>query len=258
MNRANAAQLSIDRCDIRGNTCVHPTAARGGGIWVGGSAIPGGSDPLVKIHNSFIVGNGAETTGTGSGHVAHGGGIYSLIQGDTVNIETEICNSTIADNKATCPLGGMYLAEARGGGMYAEQHIAELNNAIFWGNEAYEWDGLAEVPIAHEIAIAGTSGFPAELVVGYSDVEEGEIDATCADVASGILLVGSYATKTCGSGNIETDPDFLFAAGGNYHIDDTSPCYNLGDIAGGCGDYDIDFEDRLYFRVDMGADEWWP
>ena len=60
-------------------------------------------------------------------------------------------------------------------------------------------------------------------------------------------------------GNISTDPQFVYdqAPFGFYHLNDDSPCKDLGDnIAVQIDDTDIDGENRIFNTiVDMGADE---
>ena len=77
-----------------------------------------------------------------------------------------------------------------------------------------------------------------------------------------------YLPGTPAQGNIASDPDFLNAAGGDWHLDDGSPCIDSGRIAiGVTAQIDIDLADRVadgdhpicarpaVLQIDMGADE---
>ena len=60
-----------------------------------------------------------------------------------------------------------------------------------------------------------------------------------------------------GTGNINSDPEFVDPNNDDYHLSYNSPCINTGDPAGDySGQTDIDGEPRVQAgRVDMGADE---
>jgi hypothetical protein len=101
-----------------------------------------------------------------------------------------------------------------------------ITNCILWGNTA-----------PNGSQIDNTSGSTA--TVTFSDVQ------------------GGYS----GTGNINADPCFVNAAGGNFHLLPDSPCINAGDPAfvPEPNETDIDGEPRVMLgRVDMGADEFNP
>ncbi|MGQ0553399.1 MAG: DUF1565 domain-containing protein [Planctomycetota bacterium] len=75
----------------------------------------------------------------------------------------------------------------------------------------------------------------------------------------------NFQNHSSGTGNIDDDPEFVNASIGNFHLDDSSPCEDVGDNTptfGTLSEFDIDGEDRIdpVFReiVDMGADEYQP
>jgi len=113
-----------------------------------------------------------------------------------------------------------------GGGMWNVDHSDPmLTNCILWGNTASS---------GAQIYKDGTSS----VTVSYSDVQSG----------------------WTGTGNINANPRFVNAGGGNLHLQADSPCINAGNPSGNySGQTDIDGELRVMLgRIDMGADEFNP
>jgi parallel beta-helix repeat protein len=89
------------------------------------------------------------------------------------------------------------------------------------------------------------------------------IVANCILWGNGIEDIYGQATYSCigdgdpGTGNISTNPCFIDAANGNYHLASNSPCISSGtNSAVISGEVDIDGQTRiLHGTVDMGADE---
>jgi flavin-dependent dehydrogenase len=107
-----------------------------------------------------------------------------------------------------------------GGGLDSYGIAPSVSNCIFWGNSA---------PAGAEIN--------GDCSVSYSDVQ------------------GGYA----GEGNIDAEPLFVDAAGGDYQLLEGSPCFNGGDpnYSPAADEKDIDGQPRVMgLYVDMGADEW--
>ncbi|MHC4529890.1 MAG: right-handed parallel beta-helix repeat-containing protein [Planctomycetota bacterium] len=106
-----------------------------------------------------------------------------------------------------------------GGAIYNSNSSTTVSNCILWADSA---------PDSPEIYGDST--------VSYSDVE------------------GGFA----GVGNIDADPCFADAVGGDFHLLDGSPCIDTGDPAysPAPGETDIDGQPRaMGLTVDMGADE---
>jgi hypothetical protein len=106
-----------------------------------------------------------------------------------------------------------------GGAIYNSNSSTTVSNCILWADSA---------PDSPEIY--------GDCTVSYSDVE------------------GGFA----GTGNIDADPCFADAVGGDFHLLEGSPCIDTGDPAysPAPGETDIDSELRLTGpTVDMGADE---
>ena len=176
---------------------------------------------LGTISHSRILGNSA----------ANGAGLY-LDQ-----CTTSVINNEITDNSATTDGGGIYCsgstatitnntvsgnsAGQRGGGLAAESgSTLTVTNTILWADSAVQG---AEI---YEDATSGGT-------VRYSDVE------------------GVWP----GLGNISANP--AFAGAGDYHLQDGSPCIDIGDSgAAGLPTSDLDEDPRIMgAAVDMGADE---
>ncbi|MBO9368262.1 MAG: hypothetical protein J7555_05865 [Chloroflexi bacterium] len=149
------------------------------------------------------------TNVTFSGNSAYyrGGGMYNHVSSPS------LVNVTFSGNTAILYGGGMYnggnsdigsnprltnvtfsgnSANSKGGGMYNQKSNPTLTNVILWGDSA---------PNGPEIY--NDSSTP---VVTYSDVQ------------------GGYA----GTGNINADPLFVNAAGGNLHLQLPSPAIDAG------------------------------
>ncbi len=167
-----------------------------------------------------------------SGNSGANGGGLSLDQ-----CTTSVINNEIIGNSATTDGGGIYSsgttatitnntvsgnsAGQRGGGLAAESgSTLNVTNTILWGDGAVQDDEIYE---------DGTS----TCTVRYSDVE------------------GVWP----GLGNISANP--AFAGGGDYHLQDGSPCIDIGDSgAAGLPTSDLDEDPRIMgAAVDMGADE---
>ena len=173
---------------------------------------------------------------------------------------SEVTNCIFYGNTATAPMGGdggaMYNREASpnvvnctfsgnwakyyGGAMYSIfDSTPTVTNCILWG-DSIKWPDYYEGPEILDF-LEGVIGHdhPSTTTVTYSDVQ------------------GGYY----GTGNKNTNPLFLNAAAGDYHLEFGSPCINAGNNAAVPAWLTTDFEgdDRIIgATVDMGADEFLP
>ncbi len=157
----------------------------------------------------------------------YGGGIYC----DSSSPAT-VKNSEIAKNVASDYGGGIYSASSLtainntisgnrangrfGGGYYCGGGTAVILNTIIWGDSPK----------------------------GIYVVEEGSVNITYSDIEGG----------WAGEGNIQDDPMFVDAAGGDYHLSRNSPCISAGKADESVPAMDIEGRARVA-PPDMGAYE---
>jgi len=207
---------------LEGLTITGGNAVTGGGIYCA-FASP-------TISNNLITGNSVYSTGFENGQ---GAGIYCF------DASPVIVNNRIFDNAATNnSFGGgiachqlsqpaitnntitANVAATSGGGIYAPDAAPVVTNTILWNNQA-----------PNGAQISGNN-----VVVTSCNVEGG----------------------WPGTGNIDADPLFVDAAGGDFHIPFTSPCKDGGDdLAPWLPATDPDGNARVFgAAADMGADEY--
>lgn len=124
---------------------------------------------------------------------------------------------------------------SEGGGIYAaDSSESALTNSVLWGN------------VPEQIALL----FGAQLfTVNHNNVQGGLAAVT---VAPG-------ANLAWGVGNLDADPHFVDAAGGDVHLLATSPCIGAGDGSAVLDATDFEGDPRIHgSSVDMGADESHP
>ncbi len=168
-------------------------------------------------------------------------------------------------------------ATGKGGGLSAYLTTLVMGNCAFVNNSAEEGAGLAAEYYTSATAIncsfagntASTSGGAIALIdTSAINIVNGILwDDTPEEIAAG---AGSSATVSyssvetgsgamSGEGNVELDPAFVDLSTGNFRLDLTSPCLDIGnpDAASDAG-LTEDFEGQprvLFYGVDLGADE---
>jgi hypothetical protein len=159
-----------------------------------------------------------------SGALAGGVGSFSAT--------TVVRNSVLMGNQAASGGGAMAVT---GGSLAMECCTVVGNRSAGRGGAAVVVSGV--ITVANSILWDnGPSPISGSVVAMYSNVQ------------------GGYP----GAGNIDRDPRFADAAGGNCHLQRSSPCVNAGDPAFAMEPAvrDMDGEQRLQGGfVDMGADE---
>jgi len=184
-------------------------------------------------------------TFSGNSAYGYGGGMYNRD-----NSNPTVTNCTFIGNSADVCGGGMFNGGSPtvtgctftgnsadgGGGMFnAWDGSPIVTNCILWGNTAASW--------GNEIRNDTDTTIP---VISYCDI-------------AGCLPGGYWDTYlgTNGGGNIDVDPLFVDAAGGDVHLQGTSACINAGDnSAPSLGATDFEGDGRIiYGIVDMGVDE---
>ena len=112
---------------------------------------------------------------------------------------------------------------------YLDATVALLNG-ILWD------DGLKEIYIKRHATK------PSTVAVNYCDVEGDE----------GGVYVGLGSSLVWGDGNLDTDPLFVDAGSGDYHLTDASPCIDAGD-PDSPPDPDDTFADMGAYYFDQGG-----
>ena len=239
---AQSSSSMLDNCVVSGNGGIYGASTAGGGIYF--------SDADPTLMDCSIAGNQADEGGgiyarnsspmldncVVSGNVAgNGGGMLS--RGSLDGEAATLTNCFVVDNSATSGGGGLACtfgsspllmnctfsnndASGLGGGLALyDLAMPTVTNCILWGD------------IPDEIA---GGNFFADAIVSYCDVE------------------GGYA----GEGNVDADPLFADAEGGDYHLSDGSPCIDAG-TADGAPSEDFEGDSRPEGEnVDVGADEY--
>ncbi|MHC4154082.1 MAG: right-handed parallel beta-helix repeat-containing protein [Planctomycetota bacterium] len=240
------------RCfDVSADCSVDGLTVTGGHSYQGGGMYLAGCSP--RIVNCAFAGNTAANSGGGMyaadslsltvQNCAFAGNTAGLKGGAMLNRDctAAVTNCVFGENSAGAAGGGMYIMALEG------QSSAAITNCTFSGNATNNvggavWkNGRSSVDLTNCILWGNTAtvGGPqiyGDCVVSYSDVE------------------GDWE----GDGNIDADPCFVNAVGGDYHLLVDSPCINSGhpDTIY-TGEKDIDGEPRVMAgTVDMGADEY--
>lgn len=236
----------------------------------GDIGLPGGSDNSYHV----VTGSGVDSTAVLDGFVVSGGLADGLFPDNAgagmlnVTGSPSIVNVLFTNNSALGEGGGMYnflgshpsvanvvfhdnLAVASGGGMHNVLSDPILTNCTFNGNTAGSSGGLSNV--SSNPAIVNT------ILWGDS---AGEVSNVSSSPAFSYSLVqgsgGSAAwnpvTGTDGGNNLDADPLFAGAAGGDLSLDVASPAIDAGDNAApNLPPTDIAGNPRVVFTVDMGA-----
>lgn len=214
------------------NFCGSPTltnvifssnsATRGGGMY--NSGVYGGGD--AKLINVAFYSNTA----------TDGGGMYNTLS------YPKLTNVVFSGNSAT-----------DGGGIYNRGSESVLTNVTFFGNRATNRGG-GVYNGKHEYYLVGS-----ETILANSIVWDNGSLAIYNDSTSVISVTYSLVESGWpGEGNIDADPLFVDAAGGNLRLQVGSPCIDAGnDAAVPAGiTTDLDGNPRFNYTVDMGAYEY--
>jgi hypothetical protein len=236
---------------LEGLTIINGYTREGGGaIYASGNSVTIRSCRLINNHAS---GGGAVHAGAltlmncliarnsisgatwywGGGGGVHCGGEEGLVT---------IYGCTIVDNTATGGEGDPPLA----GGLYAGAHNTIIDHCTILGNKAGNGGGVFSAGLnctisncimrSNAASVGAQLNATGVLSVSYSDIE------------------GGWA----GQGNIDSDPLFVDASSGNYHLAMGSPCTEAGDpqYVPDRRQLDSDNEPRVMgAATDMGVDE---
>jgi len=252
----NHGEMTVDSCTFKNNEAV------GGG---GGDAAE--SAQPIQLSRIRVCGYGggislgcnSEATVVNSvfyqNEAAYGGGISDK-NGSTIT------NCTFYDNWAYGGGGVRAAATAPafdgpsyyGGGLFDGSYNSIVTNCIFWNNYGSDendqiYPPSAELPTPPPKVTSPTS--QNTQVTGPTPLGGGGGNSvTYSDV------MGGYD----GTGNIDQNPSFVNSTGGDFHLQNTSPCIDKGtNGAPALPTEDFEGDDRICTdTVDMGADEFCP
>jgi parallel beta-helix repeat protein len=183
------------------------------------------------ITNCLIANNSTTATSTGDGD---GAGIDCYASSNPI-----MTNCTIANNAAT----------NNGGGISCYVSDPVLNNIILWGNIADS--DLSGAGLGHQIYTWQTVMTPATVTLNYSDYADNTLDPN---------NIAGNGTVTANN-SIVSDPLFVDAGSGDYHLQAISPCIDTGSNALVPAGITTDLEGNpriVGTAVDMGAYEVQP
>ena len=132
---------------------------------------------------------------------------YSVVSDNTAGEGGAIfCYSLSHPTISNCTISGNSSEDGGGGIRRWDGCASTLVNTILWNNSP------------QEISFSDRDD-PNNITISYSDVEGGE---------DGIEL-GDNGEVEWGEGNIDSDPLFVDADNGDFHLSENSPCINAGD-----------------------------
>lgn len=210
-----------------------------------------------------------------------GGGIY--MSGVTNGV---IVNCFVSDNHAGYAGAGIYAEfssptihncyvnnnynDSYGGGIYLYYGLADIKNCIIWNNYAYSGGGLycyagSDADVSNIVLYGNTAAYGALAVTGGAEpVIRNSIVWNTGVNADMLVEYGGNPTISYsdirgtydGTGNIDADPMFINANGGDFQIAAASPCRDTGTNLGAPATDIFGNVRPMDQVVDMGAREY--
>jgi hypothetical protein len=273
----------LDGCVVSNNT-----ASTGGGIYFSN----GGTVRTSQISGNTATGSGGGIYLANGGLIqncvvsensaANGGGLYSSVGSRTTIVAQD---SRFESNTATGSGGGVYQgnwggtvsrcriegnASRDGGGAYLTYQSQILNSLIVGNTATRNGGGVSLNSTSDQIrnctVVDNTAQYGGGLYDSGGRTAYNSIIYHNTAMELGPNWHGEprlYNTCTTPTNaptsvdNIEAPPLFVNRAGGDYRLQQTSPCIDSGNNSYVIGDTDLDGKPRiLYDIVDMGAYEW--
>ncbi len=247
------------------NTISGNTAPAGGGVMVNG-----GTTTLV---NNIISGNSASSGGGGgvavspsasgalvlinnliSGNSApQGGGVGISTTSSTTGVPAVLINNTIVSNSATSGTGNQVRLVIPTGSSSTTSGIF-VNNII---RRTSASTGSTDVAVSLGSTSSGGSGrVPPGFASLYSKATpEGLVVSHNNFFSESVVDLSTSLDST----NTYSDPGFVDAANGDYHLTASSPLRDSGERVDGMGETDFEGDPRVLGSApDVGADEYIP
>ena len=173
-----------------------------------------------------------------------------------------------------CAFNGNTVDNGCGGAIYCNSSSPTITNCTFSGNDAWDYGGAISCdnsgsPTLNNCILWGNTASSSGNEIYIADTGSScTLNYCCVDntgygFASGVPTTTIDDTNNC----IFVDPQFVDAANGDYHLQDTSPCIDAGDnnsVPSGV-DKDLDGKQRIVdgnnngtATVDIGAYEYQP
>ena len=264
-NRANVNGAGVQSGTIVDCTFRENWAVRDGGAMAGATATRctlfrnwanrGAGAASSTLTDSTIASNQTNYTVY---NPQHGGGLF-------------LCTATACDivgNQAAIAGGGscssvLHRCTLRDNGANtgAGAYGGATDNSVFLGNVAGSEGGGAFGGMMTNCTVAANRGPVAGGVIGVTAINSIVWDNRLADGVTVSNHVGGGFSYSCthplpaGTGNLNTDPLFADAAGGDFRLAGGSPCLEVGYTPAAVGTLDRAGGPRLNGPVDMGAYE---
>jgi hypothetical protein len=252
------------------------TSGEGSGTILEGFTITGGSGTPTWLGNfgggmSNYISSPTVTNCIFSGNQANAGaGMANYIWDPTDICNPTVTNCTFSDNTALGLEGG---GGAAGGGMFNGGANVVVTNCLFIGNDA-EWGGAmwnytASPTVTNCTFSNNTGGIPGM----YNEWDSHPTVTNCILWGNGLegnyqivnvsdsTVAVTYSDVQLGTGELWfgegcIDEDPLFVGGGDYRLQEGSPCIDVGNDAAVTVTTDLDGNPRIQgLCVDMGAFE---
>ncbi|HEV2115491.1 MAG TPA: choice-of-anchor D domain-containing protein, partial [Terriglobales bacterium] len=199
---------------IIGNLIVNNTWPSGDG---GGISMNSAGTPTIK--NNIIAGN----TATGVSPAAQGGGIAMVNDSDPL-----LAQNLIYNNSAGQGTGVFFLVPSGSRGPVL------LNNTIVGGSGATEGSAVYASGFDNQVQffnnlLIGAAGDNAVFCDGTFNQQPPTFTNNDAFSSGGTSLDGTCAGQSGVNGNISADPQFVNAAGADFHLQPASPAVDAGD-----------------------------
>jgi len=221
-------------CDQGSPTIIGCTFINNNSVWNGGAIYFYWSSDSTVINCTF-------KNNSATGSVGGGGAIYCdrsspsitncTFSGNSASVKGgAICCNSLSPSMTNCIFSGNSAGDY-GGAIYCEWYSRPtLNNCTFSGNSA-DYGGAITCdwyssPALNNCILWGNSAFTGGNEIYIKDSGSScALNYCCVDNTGYGGQTGNITENNC----IHQDPQFVDAANGDYHLQDTSPCIDAGD-----------------------------